>query len=61
MRVERTDLDDGTDGLGYALVELVGKCSFIADDWKGLGGCWQEEDNAVIMSYFSWKLERFAI
>ena len=28
-----------TDGLGYALVELVGKFSFVAADWRGLGGC----------------------
>ena len=40
MGVELANLDDGADGLGRALVELVGNFSLVAADYKGLGGCW---------------------
>ena len=39
MGVERANLDDGPGGLGYALVELVGKFLFVAVDWRGLEAC----------------------
>ena len=64
MGVERANLDDSTDGLGHALVELVGKFSFVAADWRGLEErqwlLWIEEDDTVIMSYFLSKSGRFA-
>ena len=62
MGVERANLDDGPGGLGYALVELVGKFSFVAAAWRGLEErqwlLWTEEEDAVMMGHFSSKSGR---
>jgi len=46
-------------GLGYALVEIVGKFSFVAAAWSGLEErrwlIWIEENVAVMMGYLSSK------
>ena len=64
MGVERANLDDGPGGLGYALVELVGKFLFVAAAWRGLEErqwlLWTEEEDAVMMGHFSSKSGRFA-
>ena len=54
-----------TGHMGYALVNLVGKFSFVAIDWKGLDEhqwlLWIEEEDAVITRYFSSKSGKFAL
>ena len=62
MGVDRVNLDDSADGLGHALVELVGNFLFVATAWRGLEErrllLWIEEEDAVITCYFSSKSRR---